>query len=116
MKKKKLGRLGEDTAVRYLVNKGYHLRTRNYNTRYGEIDIVCCQGPALVFVEVKTRTSLIFGTPEEAITPRKIDHIKKAALSYLQQEALTGWELRFDVITIVIQEDQVNINHIENAF
>lgn len=116
MERKKLGQRGEDTAVRYIEKKGYCLQARNYWTCYGELDIVCSCEQTLVFIEVKTRTSQVFGSPEEAVTPRKIDHIKKAALLYLQQEGQGYSDLRFDVITILIKQGRATINHIENAF
>lgn len=110
-----LGQHGENLAAEYLQRNGYQIVERNYRTRYGEVDIICSQKGDLVFVEVKTRRSTRFGSPEEAITYRKKEHIKKAALSYLKQADNSYRSIRFDVITIMIQPSPV-INHIQGAF
>ncbi|HZK43798.1 MAG TPA: YraN family protein [Syntrophomonadaceae bacterium] len=114
--KRKLGIKGEDMATEYLKKKGYKIITRNFYTRYGEIDIICEKAGALVFVEVKTRRSTTYGTPEEAMTARKIEHFKKAALIYLDKEKRFFKELQFDFIGILIQAGDIEINHITNAF
>lgn len=114
--KRELGLKGEGIASDYLKKEGYKVITRNFHTRYGEIDIICEKASTLVFVEVKTRRSTVYGMPEEAITPRKIEHLKKAALIYLEQEKRFYKELRFDVVGILIKGQDIKINHITNAF
>jgi len=116
--RKELGRQGEERAARYLRKKGYKILDRNYYTRYGELDIVCEYKREIIFVEVKTRKSLKYGTPEEAITYRKMNHIKKAALIYLNEKEQAYVGIRFDVLTIIVDEKnkKLLINHIENAF
>jgi len=114
--KKQLGNRGEKIAANYLSQRGYKVLTRNYYTRYGELDIVCRKGSNLVVVEVKTRTSREFGYPEEAVTPRKIGHLKKAVLIYLENSGCFFEEIRFDIVTVFIDGDIVKVNHIENAF
>jgi len=114
--KKKLGDRGEEIAAHYLCEQGYEILARNYHTRYGELDIICHKDEDVVIVEVKTRTSIKFGFPEEAVTPRKIGHLKKAALIYLGQNSGFFREIRFDVVTVFIDGNRVKINHIENAF
>lgn len=116
MNNRELGRRGEEKAVDYLKKRGYKVLARNYHTRYGELDIICKQGDALVFVEVKTRRSTNYGSPEEAITARKKEHLRKAAALYLESAKPSFRELRFDVIAILIEDDQERINHIEYAF
>lgn len=111
-----LGRKGEDIAAAYLTGQGYRIIKRNYYTRYGELDIICMYKNILVFVEVRTKTNLNYGLPEESITPRKIDHLRKAALVYLGTCRLSYEEMRFDVIAILITGDNTSINHIPNAF
>ncbi len=111
-----LGRQGEDIAAAYLQQQGYEILTRNYRCRYGELDIICRKGGLLVFVEVKTRRSDLFGSPEEAITRSKIGHIKKVALHYLNEHQTKHRETRFDVVTIMMRSSQPDINHIEAAF
>lgn len=113
---KKLGQWGEETAARYLLSKGYKILERNYFTPYGELDIICERGNTLAFIEVKTRRSSKFGFPEESITNRKKEHIKKAALSYMEAVRHSYREISFDVISIMLEAGTTSINHIENAF
>ena len=114
--KRKLGLWGEGIAARYLQDKGYKILDRNYYTRNGELDIICEKGSKIVFVEVKTRKSTRFGSPEEAITRKKINHLRQAALIYLNSVEHPYKEIRFDVITILIEGNKEVINHIEQAF
>lgn len=116
MKRKELGKAGEEIAAQYLTSRGYRILTRNYYTRYGELDIVCQKDRSLVFVEVKTRRSVQFGTPEESITPRKIEHLKKAAMLYMNNHPSAFKEMRFDIISILFADNERQINHIEAAF
>ncbi len=117
MDNKSTGKLGEDLAARFLEQKGYKVLARNYRTRYGELDIICHKEQSLVFVEVKARRNTSFGYPEEAITPRKIQHLKKAAWHYLEEKQQPYREIRFDVITILLDNNnQEKINHIKYAF
>ncbi len=95
-----LGRVGEAEAAQYLVSLGYHIRERNVRFRAGEIDLVAEEGEYLVFVEVKTRSGVTFGTAAEAITPAKQQQLVRLAGLYL---AGLGGELRpcrFDVVTV----------------
>ncbi|MEN6350052.1 MAG: YraN family protein [Syntrophomonas sp.] len=114
--KKELGARGEEIAALYLQKKGYKILDRNYFTRYGEVDIICIKKRIISFVEVKTRRGTSFGFPEEAITQRKKEHIRKAALMYLESSHQAYGEISFDVISIMIVNGEEKINHIENAF
>ncbi len=115
--KKQLGKHGEERAAYYLQKKGYRIIKTNYYTRYGELDIVCERKGEIIFVEVKTRKTTSYGTPEESITYKKMQHIKKVALIYLNESEQAYRGIRFDVITILIdQQGKETINHIENAF
>lgn len=120
-RQQRVGRWGEDAAACYLERSGYTILGRNIRTRYGEIDILARQHPdgELVFVEVKTRTSLNFGFPEEAVDSRKLEHMGLAADAYLESRpelAAAGW--RFDVIAIHGapggKTEEVRIEHFEN--
>jgi putative endonuclease len=114
---RELGKYGEQQAARYLQKNGYKILSQNFYTRYGELDIICEKKQEIIFVEVKTRKSISCGTPEEAITYWKKEHIKKAALIYLKDNRKPFRGLRFDVITVFINEmGEENLNHIENAF
>lgn len=107
---------GEQIATDFLVNKGYRILKRNYRHSCGEIDIIAFKQGIMVFVEVKTRTSLRYGTPEEAINKSKIHHIKSTAMGFLSEFNISFKEIRFDVIAIYRQGDNFEINHIEAAF
>jgi putative endonuclease len=99
-----LGRAGERAAARWLSDHGYPVLGRGFLTRRGEIDLVCRRGDALVLVEVKTRSSTAFGTPLEAVGPRKRRALEAAAREY---RALAGWRgpLRFAVFSLLVGDD-----------
>jgi len=111
----RIGKWGEETATNYLSQKGYELVARNARTPYGEIDIIVKQGDITIFVEVKTRTSNKMGLPEEAITPRKREHMLAAADHYSAEHEIDHWQI--DVISIEGKPDtaEPKITHFENA-
>ncbi len=113
---KEIGRFGEDAAVKHLKKKGYKIAARNYSCKFGEIDIIARQGESLIFVEVKTRSSVLYGTPAEAVTYNKKQHIVNAAKHYLMQAEYDG-NVRFDVIEVYLSERgrAERLEHIENA-
>ncbi|MDO4540494.1 MAG: YraN family protein [Syntrophomonadaceae bacterium] len=116
MIKQALGRQGEELAASYLQAQGYLILTRNYRCREGEIDIICEVGRTLVFVEVKTRRSLTFGSPEEAVTLRKQDTIRRVAMHWLREQQMYRRDLRFDVVSILLTGEEPKLSHIKNAF
>jgi putative endonuclease len=83
LKKKELGALGEQVARAFLEKRGYKVLETNFRTREGETDLIALEGEVVVFAEVKARTSHALGTPQEAVTPRKVERIKNLALEYL---------------------------------
>jgi putative endonuclease len=95
-----LGKSGEDLACRELHRLGYAILARRYRTRYGEIDIVARDGPTIVFVEVKARTSDRYGLPAEAVTLDKQARIMAMAEDYVARRGLEGAPCRFDVVAI----------------
>lgn len=110
----RIGKWGEDTAVEFLVQRGYEIVTRNARTPYGEIDIVARQGDVILFVEVKTRTSNKMGLPEESITPRKREHMLAAADHYAAEHEIDHWQI--DVIAIEGKPGTTpRITYFENA-
>ena len=111
-----LGIKGEDLAVKFLKKKGYRIRSRNYKTPLGEIDIVAEDGETLVFVEVKTRADNSFGLPFEAVDYRKREKLKKVALYYLKNCCKKDLPSRFDVLSIQAGGDKSEIEHIIDAF
>ncbi len=115
--RQRLGLCGEEIVADYLTQKGYTIVVKNYRCKAGEIDIIARDGAELVFIEVKTRSSLSFGSPAEAVTPRKQRQISRAAQWYLAEQQLFDVPARFDVIA-VLGADRKNmaIDHIDNAF
>ena len=109
-----IGRRGEALAAKYLKGKGYQILEKNYRSGHQEIDLICQDGNYIVFVEVKARSSMNFGTPAASITGQKQAFLKKAALSYLVENHLTEQPARFDAVEVFLPEGR--INHIPNAF
>lgn len=110
-----LGRDGEQMASNLLEAKGYTIRHRNWRCGHKELDIVAEKDNLLVIVEVKTRKDTLFGTPEEAVTNAKIRRIVSSTDAYLRKYAIDK-PVRFDLITIVTQQWNSQIDHIEDAF
>ncbi len=96
-----LGHLGEDLAAQKLTTLGYTIIERNYRSVHGEIDLVTQQGAVWVFVEVRTKQSAHFGTPEESVTPRKKQHLLATAQHYLQTHHLENVDWRIDFVAVV---------------
>ena len=132
-----LGRYGEDVAVRHLLDAGWQVLERNWRCRVGEIDIVARDGGVLVFCEVKTRSSALFGVPAEAVRPAKVRRIRALACHWLadrRREAGAGdsgrgldscaladlsgdVELRFDVLSVLCPSQQATqVEHLRGAF
>ncbi len=103
--KQRLGKLGEDIAASYLQKQGYHILIRNYRIRYGEIDIVCTKDNVLIFVEVKTRIGNQYGSPEESVTPRKLQDIKNTSEMYTLSRSDLPEAHRIDVIAIELDSE-----------
>lgn len=114
---KELGRRGEEAAARYLVNRGYDILERNWSCLAGEADIIARDGSALVFVEVKTRSSVEKGFPAEAVGAAKRDKYERIALAYLTTCDYVDIPVRFDVVSIVVMApDRAFIRHHIGAF
>jgi len=95
-----LGARGEDIAARLLEAAGYTVMARNYHCRYGELDLICRHGAAIVFCEVKLRRSSSYGSPEEALTPRKLARLTLAAQTYLAAHGLEQADWRLDLVAV----------------
>lgn len=100
--KKRLGDKGEEIAADFLLDKGYQILERNYFSRYGEIDLVAQDFDAVVFVEVKTRRTQSFGSPEASVTPAKLERIQKAGLIWLRDHPDSPENWRVEVISIML--------------
>lgn len=112
MNTKVLGASGEVRASNFLEKKGYKILQKNYASKIGEIDLIAMQNKTIVFVEVKMRSSKLFGRPCEAVNYSKQQKIRKVALGFLKQTKNLETPCRFDVIEIIGEK----IRHIENAF
>jgi putative endonuclease len=111
-----LGRKGEDLAHRYLRYAGYRVVARNYRPgQDSEIDIVARDGDKLVFVEVKTRTSAEFGSPDRAVDREKQRHILRAARSFVTRSGDSWSAVRFDIVAIVFG-NAPEISHYRDVF
>ena len=95
------GQAGEDEAAAWYRARGYTIVDRNWRCREGELDLVVARGRTLVFVEVKNRRTDRFGTPAEAITPRKQQRLRTLARRYLEATGARPRSLRFDVVSIL---------------
>ncbi len=116
-KRKKLGNRGEKIAAKFLRKQSYQIIEKNYHSRLGEIDIVAKEDESIVFVEVKTRCSTYFGLPEEALSYDKRRRLSKLALGYLAHRRIKDTNCRFDVVSILMDNNRVNhIKLIKNAF
>lgn len=117
MKSISIGKLGENTAKKYLLSKGYNFLESNYYSRYGEIDIIFEDDKYIVFVEVKTRKERSLVSGVDAVNEFKRVKIIKTALMYIAKYKIKK-QPRFDVIEIMIghEGECVKINHFENAF
>lgn len=113
MLRKKLGQIGEIIAVNYLRERDYKIIELNFRTKTGEIDIICRQNKAYIFVEVKTRSSQLFGYPEEALTQDKLARLEQLAQEYCEQIKFNG-EWRIEAISIIInsKKKSLGIKHL----
>jgi len=110
-----LGSKGEELALAHLRTKGFLIKECNW--RYGkeEVDIIATKDDRLVIIEVKTRNSSFFGSHAQFVSKAKQRHLIRAAQGFTDQKGI-DLEVRFDVIGIVLNQQQVQIDHIENAF
>ena len=117
MKRRETGILGEKLAVEFLKKQGYRIRETNYRCPEGEIDIIAGHKDSLVFVEVRTKKSLEFGSPEESITPAKMEKLRTVAAGYLQthQDLPASWRIDVVVVEIDRRGRPSRIELIENA-
>ncbi len=117
MDRQEVGKLGEKTAQKFLKKRGYRIRETGFRCRYGEIDIIAQRKDCLVFVEVRTKISLDFGTPEESITQAKKEKLIASALTYTNTHQKLPPLWRIDVVAIELDEKGKTrrIELIENA-
>lgn len=114
-KHNELGKKGEQLAVDYLIKKGYTIVERNYRFQKAEVDIIAKLKDILAVVEVKTRSTIDFGNPQDFVKPKQIQRLVKAIDEYVTVNNLDV-EVRFDIIAIVKNSKYQDINHLEDAF
>jgi putative endonuclease len=110
-----LGKLGEELAVEYLRENGYTILDTNWTFQKAEIDIIAQIENTLAIVEVKTRSSLEFGLPQDFVKPKKIQLLVKAVDAYVCERDL-DLEVRFDIVAIYKEGKSFAIEHLIDAF
>lgn len=111
-----LGKSGEQAAVDFLKENGYKILIRNYKTKLGEVDIIAQDKDTVCFIEVKTRNSLKYGLPCEAVSNFKQRQISKAALIFLKESNHLDKKARFDVVSVICLDNSAKMSLIKNAF
>jgi putative endonuclease len=112
MDRQEVGKLGEKTAQKFLKKRGYRIRETGFRCRHGEIDIIAQKKDCLVFVEVRTKSNLDFGTPEESITQAKKERLIASALTYTTTHQNLPALSRIDVVAIEL-DDKGQVKRIE---
>lgn len=115
-KRKKFGTAGEESACRFLEDRGYRILARNFRNSLGEIDVIAKQGQTICFIEVKARASDRFGDPAQAVSFHKRRKISQVALAYLKANRLTDVDARFDVVSVLGEGENAVVELIEDAF
>lgn len=110
-----LGKYCESKAVRFLKKNGYKILERNYRSPFGEIDVIAREGGYIIFIEIKSRASPLFGPPYLKVTKKKREHIIKGALSYLKRYDSVDTECRIDIVSISLDKERP-MELIKNAF
>ena len=113
-----VGRIGERIARHHLQGKGYRIVDANYQCRWGEVDLIALDGPVWVFVEVRTRRSAAYGSPEESVTPAKARRLTLTAQDFLRRRVAdsSNLEWRIDLVAIRLAPNRrvLSVNHLEN--
>ncbi len=110
-----LGNKGEKVAINYLTKKGYTVQHTNYRIGRAEIDIIVTKNSDTVFVEVKTRSTIKFGYPEDFVSFKQQKTLIDAAEKFVN-ECVEITSIRFDVISVIIENNIVRVRHFEDAF
>jgi len=113
--KHETGKIGEDIVAKYLEQIGYEILQRNFECKIGEIDIIAKDRDEIVFIEVKTRASALYGQPKDAVDRTKKKHIYRSAEFYIYIKHLENQPVRIDVIEVYKKQGKFKIHHIKNA-
>lgn len=109
------GQRGEELAASFLKSKGYTIMETNWRFKNLEADIIACINDTIIVAEVKTRKTNFFGEPETFVTRQKQRNLIKAAHEYIQKNQI-DLEVRFDIISVILNSSGSQVNHIEAAF
>lgn len=113
--RRRFGDRGEDLAAAFMEARGYRIVERNWSCKVGEIDVICEKDGVTHFVEVKTRQNLEFGYPEEAITPTKLSHLRRAIEAYLMNRPDPPTDYRVHALAILaVPGEEPKYHFIEN--
>jgi len=110
-----IGKIGEEIAQKTLKNIGYEILETNWRFKKYEIDIIALDGSVLVVIEVKTRNSDVFGTPDLFVDRKKQRFLIKAINEYVSTKNLEN-EIRFDVVSVIYNKEKEKVEHIKDAF
>lgn len=102
-----LGDLGERLAIGFLLRNGYRILFKKYRCRFGEIDIIAQDKNALVFVEVRSKSTSDFGLPYETINVTKRQRLRKVAFAFQKRYNLLDYNSRFDCVSILFEGGKV---------
>jgi putative endonuclease len=114
-----LGKKGENLAVEFLQKEGYKILDRNWIFQKAEIDVIALKDDILAVIEVKTRSSLDFGAPQDFVKPKKIQLLIKAVNAYIndrEKDFCDNLNIRFDIIAIHKSGETFAIEHLTDAF
>jgi putative endonuclease len=111
----KRGNEGEQLAADFLIQKGFEIIQRNYRYKHSEIDLIIKKDNWLIFVEVKTRSSLAFGYPEEFVDREKVKKVLEGAEHYILKIDWQG-NVRYDIVSVIFNRGVPEILHLEDAF
>jgi len=116
---RKIGTIGEQMAEEYLEEKGYILLQKNFCIPGGEIDLIMKDHEYFIFIEVKMRSQGSFGTPEESITPQKLNFLRRSVQKYFMKKNISIYDIDFRMDLVAIESDgkgKSKITHYKNAF
>jgi putative endonuclease len=117
MKRKTTGAIGERLAAYFLSQQGYKIIETNYRCKEGEVDIIAKDGDCLVFVEVRAKNTLTFGSPEESVTAKKKEHLRNVAARYQETHECLPLQWRIDFVAVELDRvgNPQRIEVIKNA-
>lgn len=112
--KKKFGKKGEEIACQYLKENQFKILKKNFQTKWGEIDIIALKNDTLYFIEVKTRSNTKKGLPYEAVNKNKIEKIKKVSYIFLLNSKYKNYKMKIGVISIINTKEKSFINFFDD--